>query len=127
MTSFAEKVNQALVDRGLTMQGLAEQAGMPEPELRALCQQGDPRASDMTRLGQALGLDPIYFMPSFRQGAFNVAGIGNTQKIKIGKAAAHELAQHLSSCQRMLDLAMELVAAKNETIMALRAGYNQPN
>jgi hypothetical protein len=36
-------------------------------------------------------------------GSFLQAGIGNTQEIKIGKAAAHELAEQLSVCRQALE------------------------
>lgn len=121
MTSFEEKVNQRLVDIGLTMQVLAEKLGLPLPELRALCEGNNPRLSEMEQLGQALRIDPIYFMPPVRQvGSFNQAGNGNTLKVKIGKAAAHELVAELATCRRVLDMSTDLLAAKDEIIALLR-------
>lgn len=128
MTTFEQKVNQRLVDVGLTMQVLAERVGLPEPELRALCQGNNPRLTDLVQLGEALRIDPCYFLPPVKQrGSFNIAGNGNVQKIKIGKAGAHQLAAELAVCRRVLDMSQELVAAKDEIITLLRASYNHPN
>jgi len=96
---------------------------MPEAELGTLCQLGDPRLSEVQQLAKALHVTPAYFL----SGSFNQAGIGNTQKIKIGKAAAHELAAQLGVCRHALDMANRLVAAKEEIITLLRASYNRPN
>lgn len=134
MTSLEEKVNQRLVDTGLTMQVLADRVGLPEPELLALCQGNDPRLSELERLGEALRIDPCYFLPPVKQrGSFNIAGNGNVQKIKIGKAVAHELVVELSVCRRFLEMNQELLAAKDaliaskdETINLLHNIYNQP-
>jgi hypothetical protein len=110
MTTFEQKVNQRLVDTGLTMQVLADRVGLPE--LRALCESNNPRLSEMEQLGEALRIDPCYFLPRVKQhGSFNIAGNGNTQKIKIGKAAAHELVAHLDACRRVLDMNSELLDA----------------
>jgi hypothetical protein len=119
MTTFEQKVNQRLVDTGLTMQVLADRVGLPLPELRALCEGNNPRLSDMEQLGEALHIDPCYFLPAVRQhGAFNIAGNGNVQKIKIGKAAAHQLVAELAMCRRVLDMSTELLAAKEALITA---------
>lgn len=119
MTSFEEKVNQRLVDIGLTMQVLAERVGLPEPELRALCEGNNPRLSELEQLGAALRIDPCYFLPRIRQvGSFNQAGNGNVQKIKIGKAAAHELVAELAVCRRVLEMSTELLATKDALISA---------
>jgi hypothetical protein len=127
MTSLEEKVNQRLVDTGLTMQVLADRVGLPEPELRALCQ-GNPRLSELEQLGEALRIAPCYFLPPVKQhGAFNIAGNGNVQRIKIGKAVAHELVAELGVCRRFLDMNQELLAAKDEIIALLRATLNHPN
>ena len=129
-TSFEEKLNQRLVDTSFTMQVLAEQAGIPEPELCALCQLSDPRLSELERLAQALRVQPTptYFL----NGSFNQAGSGNTQKIKIGKAAAHKLAAQLGVCRQALEACEQLIAAKDvviaskdETISLLRSRYTR--
>lgn len=128
MTSFEEKVNQRLVDTGLTMQVLAEKVGLPEPELRALCQGNNPRLSKLEQLGDALRINPCYFLPPVKQhGSFNIAGNGNVQKIKIGKAVAHKLVTQLDVCRRSLAMNHELLAAKDEIITLLRAHPTQPN
>jgi transcriptional regulator with XRE-family HTH domain len=128
MTTFEEKVNQRLVDVGLTMQVLAERVGLPEPELHALCQGNNPRLTDLVQLGDALRIDPAYFLPRIKQvGSFNQAGNGNTLKVKIGKAAAHQLVAELAVCRRVLDMSTELLAAKDEIISLLRGGGNCPN
>jgi hypothetical protein len=128
--TFEAKVQQRLAETGLTMQTLATHTGLPEAELHALCQLGDPRLSEVAKLSHALHVEPTYFL----NGSFNQAGIGNTQKIKIGKAAAHELAEQLGVCRQALEANHELVAAKDaviaskdELISLLRGGYNQPN
>ncbi len=121
--SFEERVSQRLADLSLTMPELARLADMPEAELGTLCQLGDPRLSEVQQLAKALHVTPAYFL----SGSFNQAGIGNTQKIKIGKAAAHELAAQLGVCRHALDMANRLVAAKEEIITLLRASYNRPN
>jgi transcriptional regulator with XRE-family HTH domain len=127
MTTFEEKVNQRLVDTGLTMQVLADRVGLPEPKLRALCEGNNPRLSELEQLGEALRIDPAYFLPRIKQvGSFNQAGYGNVQKIKIGKAAAHELVAELATCRRVLDMSTELLAAKKEIINLLRASSNHP-
>ena len=53
-TTFEAKVQQRLADTGLTMQALAQQTNLPEPELRALCQLGNPRLSELEQLATAL-------------------------------------------------------------------------
>jgi hypothetical protein len=135
--TFEAKVQQRLAETGLTMQTLATHTGLPEPELHALCQLGDPRLSEVAKLSQALRVEPTYFL----NGSFLQAGIGNTQKIKIGKAAAHELAEQLGVCRQALEVSHELVAAKDalivskdalitlqaETMSLLREGYIRPN
>lgn len=121
--NLEEKVTQCLVAANLTMPLLAERMGLSEPDLAALCQLGDPRLSELQQLAKALHVRPTYFL----NGSFNQAGIGNTQKIKIGKAAAHELAEQLGVCRRALETANQLVAAKEEIISLLRGGYNRPN
>jgi hypothetical protein len=127
MTTFEEKVNQRLVDTSLTMQVLADRVGLPMPELRALCEGNNPRLSELEQLGEVLRIDSAYFLPRrIKQvGSFNQAGYGNVQKIKIGKAAAHELVAELAVCQRVLDMSTELLAAKEEIISLLRANMSQ--
>lgn len=127
---FEAKVQHRLAETGLTMQTLATHTGLPEHELHALCQLGDPRLSEVAKLSHALRVEPTYFL----NGSFNQAGIGNTQKIKIGKAAAHELAEQLGVCRQALEASHELVAAKDallaskeEIISLLRSGFNQHN
>jgi hypothetical protein len=128
--TFEAKVQQRLAETGLTMQTLATHTGLPEHELHALCQLGDPRLSEVAKLSQALRVEPTYFL----NGSFLQAGIGNTQKIKIGKAAAHELAEQLGVCRLALEASQGLVAAKDaviaskeEIITLLRGGYNRSN
>jgi hypothetical protein len=121
--TFEAMVQQRLAETGLTMQALATHTGLPEPELHALCQLGDPRLSEVAKLSQALRVEPTYFL----NGSFNQAGIGNTQKIKIGKEAAHELAEQLGVCRQALDNANQLVAAKDEIITMLRSSSNISN
>jgi hypothetical protein len=76
----------------------AEEMGLSEPELTTLCQHGDPRLSELLRLAECLCVPPTYFLGTITQdGAFNQVGIGNIQKIKIGKAAAHQLAAQLGA------------------------------
>lgn len=60
-------------------------------------------------------------------GDFNQFGSGNTQKDKVSKAPAHELASELAACQRELEVTRALIAAKDETISLLRANYTRPN
>ncbi len=122
-SNLEEKVTQCLVAANLTMPLLAERMGLSEPDLRALCRHGDPRLSEVKQLAQHLHVPPTYFL----NGSFLQAGNGNTQKIKIGKAAAHELVTLLGVCRQALDAANELVAAKEEIISLLRGGYNRPN
>lgn len=122
-TTLEEKVTQCLVAANLTMLQLANRMNCPEPELRALCRQGDPRLSEVVQLAQALRVQPTYFL----SGSFNQAGIGNTQKIKIGKAAAYELAEQLGVCRQALEQSQQLVAAKDDIISLLRGGDNRPN
>ena len=115
-TTLEEKVTQCLVAANLTMPQLAAKLAWPEPALRALCRHGDPRLSELVQLAQALHVQPTYFL----NGSFLQAGNGNTQKIKIGKAAAHELAAQLGVCRLALEQSRELVAAKDEIISLLR-------
>lgn len=120
--SFEEKVVQRLDDLGLSMSELAAHLAVPEPELRQLCRHGNPRLSELKQLAQALRIPPLYFL----NGSFNQAGVGNTLKIKIGKAAGHELAAQLGVCRQMLEQSQQLVAAKDEIITLLRASTGQP-
>lgn len=122
-TTLEEKVAQCLVAANLTMPLLAAKMGLLEPELRALCRHGDPRLSEVKQLAQHLHVPPTYFL----NGSFLQAGNGNTQKIKIGKAAAHELAAQLGVCRQALEQSQELVAAKDEIISLLRGEYNRSN
>lgn len=115
-TTLEEKVAQCLVAANLTMPQLAKRMGLSEAALAALCQHNDPRLSEMEQLARCLGVLPTYFL----NGSFLQAGVGNTQKIKIGKAAAHELAAQLGVCRLALEQSQELVAAKDEIISLLR-------
>ena len=122
MTSFEEKVTQCLDELGLSMPELAELVDMPELELTALCRHGDPPLSYVLRLAEALRIPTLYFL----NGSFNQAGTGNVQKIKIGKAAAHELAAQLGVCRQALEQSQQLVEAKDETIALLRGSLSRP-
>ena len=107
---------------------LADKMGLLGPELTTLCRRGDPRLSEVTQLARCLCVPPTYFLsPIAQTGAFNIADIGNTQKIKIGKAAAHQLAAQLNVCQGALDAANRLVDAKDEIIDLLRRNYCHHN
>lgn len=126
--NLEEKVTQCLVAANFTMPQLAEKMGLSEAALADLCQRNDPRRSEMEKLAHCLGVPTAYFLgPVTQAGAFNQAGVGNTQKIKIGKAAAHELAAQLSICQFALHSINQLLEAKEEIISLLRGGYNRPN
>lgn len=127
-TTLEEKVTQCLVAANLTMPQLAEKMGLSEAALATLCQHNDPRRSEMEQLAQCLRVLPAYFL----NGSFLQAGVGNTQKIKIGKAAAHELAAQLGVCRQALEASQGLVAtkdallaAKDETIALLRTARNR--
>lgn len=120
--NLEEKATQCLVAANLPIPLLAEKMGLPEPELRTLCHHGDPRFSEMKQVAHCLRVLTAYFL-----GPVTQASIGNTQNIKIGKAAAHQLASQLSTCQRAFHAINQLVAAKEETITLLRAGHNRPN
>jgi hypothetical protein len=128
LSNLEEKVTQCLVAADRTMPQLAEEMGLTEPALLALFQVGDLRLSELLQLARYLSVPAAYFLPTITQGgAFNQAGNGNIQKIKIGKAAAHQLASQLSICQSALHSANELVAAKDEIITLLRASYTRSN
>lgn len=122
-SNLEEKVAQCLAATNLTMSQLAVKMGLSEPELTTLCRLGDPRLSELEQLARCLRVPPTYFL----NGSFLQAGNGNTQKIKIGKAAAHELAAQLGVCRQALEQSQVLVAAKDEIISLLRGGYNRPN
>jgi transcriptional regulator with XRE-family HTH domain len=121
--NLEEKVAQCLAATNLTMSQLATKMGLSEPELTTLCRHSDPRLSQLKQLAKCLRVPPTYFL----SGSFLQAGIGNTQKIKIGKAAAHELAAQLGVCRQALEQSQMLLAAKDEIITLLRASYNRPN
>lgn len=126
--NLEEKVTQCLVAANLTMPQLAKRMGLSEAALAALCQHGDPRLSEMEQLAHCLRVPTAYFLgPVTQAGAFNQAGVGNTQKIKIGKAAEHVLAAQLSICQHAFHSINQLLDAKEEIISLLRGGYNRPN
>lgn len=73
-----------------------------------------------------LPVPPAYFLgPVTQIGAFIQVGIGKTVKLKIGKAATHQLAAQFGICQHALNSANELVAAKQESISLLRSRYNR--
>lgn len=110
--TLEEKVTQCLGTANLTMPQLAVQMGLSEPELATLCRLGDLRLSELERLAKCLRVPPNYFL----KGSFLQAGNCNTQKIKIGKAAAHELAAQLGVCRRALEQSQQLVAAKDDVI-----------
>lgn len=125
--TLEEKVTQCLGATNLTMSQLAARMGLPEPELTTLCRLGDLRLSELQRLAKCLHVPPTYLL----NGSFLQAGNDNTQKIKIGKAAAHELADQLGVCRRALEQSQQLVAAKDallasqeEIISLLRGGYH---
>jgi hypothetical protein len=98
-TTFEAKVHQRLAGTSLTRQALATHTGLPEPELHALCQLSDPRLSEVAKLSHALRVEPTYFL----HGSFLKAGNDNVQKIKIGKAASHKLAEQLGVCRLVLE------------------------
>lgn len=87
--TLEEKVTQCLGTANLTMPQLAIQMGVLEFQLATLCRLGDLRLSELGCLAKFLSVPPTYFL----RGPFNQAGNCNTQTIKIGKAAAHELAE----------------------------------
>lgn len=94
--TFSAKVHQHLTENSLTIQTLATHIGLVEYELHALYKLGDPRLSEVAKLSQVIQVKPIYSLKS----SFLQAGIGNTQKIKIGEAAAHKLAEQLGMCRQ---------------------------
>jgi hypothetical protein len=106
--TLEEKVTQCVRTANLTMPQLTVQMGLLEFQLPTLCCHGDPRLSELACLAKCLGLQPSYFLHS----SFLKAGNCNTQKIEIGKAAAHELAAQLGVCRRALKQSQPLVAAK---------------
>jgi len=105
------------------MSQLADEMGLSEAALTTLCRHGDPHLSKLEQLAHCLRVPTAYFLgPVTQTETFNQVGIGNTVKLKIGKAAAHQLATQLSSCQHALKSAHELVAATEEIIRLLRGG-----
>jgi hypothetical protein len=108
--TLEEKVTQCLGTANLTMVRLA--MGVLEFQLATLCRLGDLRLSELGRLAKCLRVPPTYFL----SGSFLQPGNSNTQKIKIGKAAAHELAEQLGVCRRALEQSQQLVAAMNELL-----------
>jgi lambda repressor-like predicted transcriptional regulator len=143
MKSLEDKIKRKLSDQGMTIQRLAQEAGISEPTLHAILNRDDAKLSQLEKIAEALGVSLSYFLEegstsnttATQTGTNNQAGSGNTQKIKTSsKAPAHELAVQLDSCQRdveslknQLALANALVASQSETISLLRGSYNRPN
>lgn len=118
--------------------------GVSETNLYRLFKKDSFEVSYLKKAASLLNLPLSYFLgdtaPSnvvsgaTQIGDFNQAGNSNSQKIKVSKAPAQELAYDLAACQRDVEslkrelaLANALVASKDETITLLRASFTRPN
>ena len=121
-SNLEEKANQFLVAANLTMPQLAAKTGLLELELYALCRHDDPYLSEARQLVPALQIQPA----SPTASSVRLAA-ATSRKLRLVKAAAHELATLLGVCSQALNTSNEFVAAKEEIIDLLCGGYNQPN
>jgi transcriptional regulator with XRE-family HTH domain len=137
---LGKKLQTALKSASITAADAAAHIGISEANLYKLFKKDSFEVAYLIKSAELLNLPVSYFFDEHSDsinsqiGDFNQAGNSNTQKIKVTKAPAHELAQQLDTCQRdneslksQLALANALVAAKDETITLLRASVNRPN
>jgi transcriptional regulator with XRE-family HTH domain len=136
-------LQKALKDAGVAYADAAAYMGVSETNLYRLFKKDSFEVSYLKKAASLLNLPLSHFLgdsapsnvevSSIQTGSYNQSGNRNSQKIKVTKAPAHELAQQLDTCQRdneslksQLALANALVAAKDETITLLRASITRP-
>ena len=137
---LGQRLQTALKSANISTADAATHIGISEANLYKLFKKDSFEVAYLRKASELLNLPLSYFFDDFSQGPnsqigdFNQSGAGNTQKVKVSKAPAHELAAQLESCQRdveslksQLAMATALVAAKEETISLLRGSYTRPN
>jgi transcriptional regulator with XRE-family HTH domain len=134
MNNLESKIKSRLAEQGMTIQRLATASSISEPTLHAIFNRGDAKLSQLEKIAEALGstlnslLSEGDQASTVQTGHVTQAGSGNSQKVKVDKGQPQQdLAAALAACQRELALANALVAAKDETIILLRASFTRPN
>lgn len=133
MKNIESRIKEKLSEQSMTIQRLATESGVSEPTIHAIFNRGDAKLSQLEKIASALKTTLSFFLDeqshsSVNQaGDFNQAGTSNSQKIKVSKAPAQELASELAACQRELEVTRALVASKDELISFLRGTYTRPN
>jgi transcriptional regulator with XRE-family HTH domain len=138
---LGDRIKNDLKNAGIAYAKAASEMGISEGSLYNIFKKDSFEIAYLLKISELVGLPPSYFLgdgstktATVQTGDFNQAGNSNSQKIKITKVPAQELAKQLEDCQRdneslkrELALANALVAAKDETITLLRASVARPN
>ena len=131
---LGKKLQSALKSASISIADAATYIGVSEANLYKLFKKDSFEVAYLIKAAKLLSLPVSYFfdeqaspVPS-QIGDFLQASSGNSQKIKVDKGQPQQdLVAALAACQRELALANALVAAKDETIVLLRASFTRPN
>ena len=137
---LGNRLQLALKNAGISAADAASYIGISEANLYKLFKKDTFEVAYLRKAAELLDttvaalLDDEHKSGGFHTGDFNIVGSANTQKVKVNKAPAQELAKQLEDCQRDVEglkrelaLANALIAAKDETITLLRGSYRNPN
>lgn len=134
---LGERLRLAFKNAGLPLSQVATHIGISQQSLYTMLKKDSFELDYLRKSSDLLGI-PISSLlddsvenlsktKAVQTGDFNQAGNSNSQKIKVSKAPAQELATELAACQRELEVTRALVASKDELITLLRGTYNRPN
>jgi transcriptional regulator with XRE-family HTH domain len=129
---LGKKLQAALKSASVSTADAATYIGVSEANLYKLFKKDSFEVAYLIKAATLLHLPVSYFFDE--QPSPTVSQIGdslpasNRQKVKVDKGQPpQDLAAALAACQRELALANALVAAKDETIVLLRASLSRPS
>lgn len=130
---LGKKLQAALKSASISTADAAIYIGISEANLYKLFKKDSFEVAYLIKAAKLLHLPVSHFFdeqpsPTVSQiGDSLQASSGNSQKVKVTKGyPQQDLAAALAACQRELALANALVAAKDETIILLRASLTRP-
>jgi transcriptional regulator with XRE-family HTH domain len=129
---LGKKLQTALKSASVSTADAATYIGISEANLYKLFKKDSFEVAYLIKAAQLLHLPVSYFFDEQASPTVSQIGdsppAGNRQKVKVDKGQPQQdLAAALAACQRELALANALVAAKDETIVLLRASVARPS